>query len=87
MCKFLFTVLSLVSVAFAQTTGTATVVGTVTDNTGAVVPGAAINLVNNETKFVYNGETNAEGGYYVPNLSPGHVPSHDPGAGIQALCS
>ena len=52
MCKYLFTVLSLVSVAFAQTTGTATVVGTVTDNTGAIVPGAAINLVNTETKFV-----------------------------------
>ena len=71
MCKFLFTVLSLVSVAFAQTTGTATVVGSVTDNTGAIVPGATINLVNNETKFSYNGVTNAEGGYYVPNLSPG----------------
>jgi hypothetical protein len=71
MCKFLFALLSLVSVAFSQTTGTATVVGTLTDNTGAVVPGAAINLVNTETQFVYNGETNTEGAYYVPNLSPG----------------
>ena len=73
MCKFLFTLLSLVSVAFAQTTGTATVVGTVTDNTGAIVPGAAINLVNTETQFVYNGETNTEGAYYVPEPEPGHV--------------
>ena len=71
MCKFWFTLFSLVSVALAQTTGTATVVGTITDNTGAVVPGAAINIVNNETQFVYNGETNTEGGYYVPNLNPG----------------
>ncbi len=71
MCKFWFTFFSLVSVALAQTTGTATVVGTITDNTGAVVPGAAINIVNNETQFVYNGETNTEGGYYVPNLNPG----------------
>jgi len=71
MCKYLLTLLSFVSVAFAQTTGTATVVGNVTDNTGAVVPGAAINIVNTETQFVSNSETNTEGGYYVPNLSPG----------------
>src|ERR687896_2383100 len=71
MCKFLLVLLSLIPVAFAQTTGTATLVGTITDNTGAVVPGASVNIVNTETQFVYNGETNAEGSYYVPNLNPG----------------
>src|SRR4029078_1196134 len=71
MCKYILTVLSLVSVAFAQTTGTATVVGTITDNTGAIVPGASVSIVNTETQFVSNGETNAEGAYYVPNLKPG----------------
>ena len=71
MFRFLVILLSLLSVAFAQTTGTATVVGTVTDNTGAVVPAATINIVNIETQFVSNGETNTEGGYYVPNLNPG----------------
>jgi hypothetical protein len=55
----------------AQTTGTATLVGTVTDNTGSVVPGAAVNVVNTETQFVYNTVTNEEGSYYVPNLNPG----------------
>ena len=43
MCKYVLLLLSLVSAAFAQTTGTATMVGTITDNTGAIVPGAAIN--------------------------------------------
>ena len=71
MCKTIFVLLLLVSLAFAQTTGTATLVGTVTDNTGAIVPGATINIVNTETQFVYNGKTNPEGAYYVPNLIPG----------------
>ncbi|HYO79959.1 MAG TPA: TonB-dependent receptor [Bryobacteraceae bacterium] len=56
---------------FAQTTGTATLVGTVTDNSGALVAGATVDIVNTETQFVYNGVTNPEGSYYVPNLSPG----------------
>src|SRR5689334_22559383 len=71
MFKYVLSVLSFVSVAFAQTTGTATMVGTITDNTGAIVPGASINIVNTETQFVSNSETNSEGGYYVPNLNPG----------------
>jgi len=69
--KIFFILPLLVSAALGQTTGLATVVGTVTDNSGAVVSGAAINIVNAETQFVYNGETNNEGGYYVANLSPG----------------
>jgi hypothetical protein len=71
MCKSIFVLLSLVSAALAQTTGTATLVGTVTDNTGAVVPGATVTVVNIETQFVYNGQTSPEGSYYVPNINPG----------------
>ncbi len=63
--------LLLANLAFGQTTGTATLVGIVTDNTGAVVPGAAVTVVNTETQFVYKGTTNPEGAYYVPNLNPG----------------
>src|SRR4030095_8228590 len=71
MCKTVFGLLLLVPIAFAQTTGTATVVGTVTDNTGAIVPGAIVKIVNTEAQFVYNGLTSPEGAYYVPNLIPG----------------
>src|SRR5688500_8944791 len=71
MTKFVFTLLSLFSVVSAQTTGTAKVVGTITDNTGAVVPGATIVIVNIETQFTSQSVSSAEGAYYVPNLSPG----------------
>ena len=71
MSKVIFGLLLLVSIVFAQTTGTATLVGTVTDNTGASVPGAAVRIVNIDTQFVYSGLTNPEGAYYVPNLIPG----------------
>jgi hypothetical protein len=71
MFKSIFGLLLSVAIAFAQTTGTAILVGTVTDNTGAVVPGASVKLINTETQFVYNGLTSPEGAYYVPNLIPG----------------
>src|SRR5688572_33676 len=71
MLRFILAISLSAAMLGAQTTGTATLVGTVTDNTGAVVPGAVVNVVNTETQFVYNGVTNDEGGYYVPNLNPG----------------
>lgn len=71
MHRAVFAFLLLLPAALAQTTGTAVLVGTVTDNTGAVVPGAPVTLVNTGTSFVYNGQTNTEGNYYVPNLIPG----------------
>src|SRR5207253_4769002 len=48
-----------------------TVVGTVTDTTGAVIPGAKITVVNPETNFQFDGATNQDGYYYVPYLRPG----------------
>jgi hypothetical protein len=62
---------ALISPAVAQTTGAATIVGTVTDTTGAVIPGAKIAVVNTETNFNFEGVTNQDGYYYVPYLRPG----------------
>jgi hypothetical protein len=67
---FAFVLLTAASLQ-AQTTGSATIVGTVTDSTGAVVPGAKINVVNAETNFHFEGVTNQDGYYYVPYLRPG----------------
>ena len=39
------------------------ITGTVTDQTGAAVPGATLTLTQNETGFVYNATSNATGGY------------------------
>src|ERR1700733_2752888 len=45
--------------------------GTVTDQTGAAVPGATLTLTQNETGFVYNATSNATGGYDFPGLNVG----------------
>jgi len=57
--------------AFAQTTGSATIVGTVTDNTGAVISDAKIAIVNPSMGFNFAGATNSDGYYFVPYLRPG----------------
>ncbi len=61
----------LTSAAFAQTTGAGTIVGTVTDTSGAVVAGAKVSVVNAETGFNFESTTNNEGYYYLPYLRPG----------------
>ena len=46
----------------------ATIVGTVTDASGAVVPNAAISLTNTDTGVVRTSITNGDGQYVVPGL-------------------
>ncbi len=70
-CILILTLMSLSGIVVAQTTGAAILVGTVTDTTGAVVPGAVVNVVNVENQFVSNGVTNDQGRSYIPNLIPG----------------
>src|SRR5215467_12315084 len=59
------------SASFAQTTGAATIVGNVTDASGAAVPGATVTVVNAETNFQFGAVTNQDGYYYLPYLRPG----------------
>ena len=58
-------------VAQAQVT-TADVLGTVTDTTGAVVPGAKVTLSNTATGVVSSVESNGTGDYIFNLLTPGH---------------
>src|SRR5712664_1195608 len=60
----------LVSAAFAQGEQ-ATVTGIVTDESGAVVPNARVTVTNIETRVTREAQTNGEGQYRVPYLSPG----------------
>src|SRR5260370_29379558 len=55
----------------AQTTGAAPILGTVTDTTGAVIPGVKVTVVSTETGFHFEGVTNNDGYYYIPYLRPG----------------
>jgi len=54
-----------------SSTGTATMVGAVTDTTGSVIPGAKISVTNAAAGFVFTSVTTAEGTWYIPNLNPG----------------
>ena len=62
-------VVLVASVAFAQDAGS--IRGTVTDTTGAVVPGATVTLTNESTSFTRDVVTDARGGYYFGAVSPG----------------
>ena len=61
---------SLLSVA---QTGTATLSGTVTDPSGAVIPGVQIQVVHEDTNVSVTTSTNEAGIYVVPSLKPGQI--------------
>jgi hypothetical protein len=51
--------------------GNAVLSGTVTDSTGAAVPGAHVTATNIDTNLVLNSDSNASGLYRFPTLPPG----------------
>jgi hypothetical protein len=55
----------------ARAQATATIVGTVADSSGAVVPGVKVSVTNTGTGVVRSLETNAAGNYIAPELIPG----------------
>lgn len=57
---------------FAQTGGTGIVVGTVTDPSGAAVPGATVTLTDTATNAARTATTNDTGRYNFPNVPPGN---------------
>ena len=48
-----------------------TVLGTITDNTGGVLPGVAVNVTNTETGVVQSTVSDSQGRYAVADLTPG----------------
>src|SRR5438876_8761682 len=61
---------SLAVPSFAQRI-TATIRGTVTDSTGAVVPGASVTVKGEDTGYTRSTLTNASGVYSFPELPTG----------------
>jgi hypothetical protein len=66
LCLLLF---GLPSVSFGQN---ATIVGTVTDPSGGVIPNVNITVTNTETGWTRTIPTNDSGQYVVPNIQIGH---------------
>ena len=67
LCLFLMTLV----VAFAQT-DRGTITGTITDPTGAVIPGATLHARNVDTGAEYDTVTTATGNYTIPSLLAGN---------------
>ncbi len=70
----LFFVLAVVSLnmAFGQGVGaTGTILGTISDSTGAVLPNVKIVVTNTGTNAAFNTESNSAGDFNAPSLSPG----------------
>ena len=57
--------------AIGQETSTGTIVGTITDATGAAIPNATVTLTDVATKAIRKTLTNKEGQYTLVNVTPG----------------
>jgi Carboxypeptidase regulatory-like domain len=64
--------LLLIHPGWGQAGTTGTILGTVTDSTGAVIPGATVEITNVATNVITRVTTTATGDYTVPNLIPGN---------------
>ena len=77
-----FAVLLLVSVSACFAQSTATLAGTVTDPTGAVVPGASIKVRSLATNTIRETVSDSAGAYVVPSLQPGDYEIRTTAAGF-----
>ncbi len=62
---------------------TATIVGTVRDASGAVVPGATLIVTNIQTNITTRTQSGDDGGYVIPSLRPGQYSVSAESAGFQ----
>ena len=71
VCAFLVVAVAALGApsTFAQGGATSSLSGTVTDTSGAVVPGASVTVKNMATNAATEAVTNAEGQFIVPALN------------------
>src|ERR1700674_3323139 len=69
MCM-VFLAMAASSLVYAQAVN-ATLLGTVTDSSGAVVGNAKVTITETNTAVSRTGETNSSGNYAFPDLPPG----------------
>jgi uncharacterized surface anchored protein len=75
-------VLLLLSVGVCAAQSTATLAGTVTDPTGAVVPGANVKVRSLATNTIRETVSDSAGAYTVPSLQPGDYEIRTTAAGF-----
>jgi len=63
---------ALAAPAFAQNAGAGTITGTLSDPSGAFVPGAAVTIRNTDTAIERRIDSNEAGVYSPPFPPPGH---------------
>jgi len=80
LCVLLFGLLG--AVLWAQT-ATGRIVGTVTDQTGAIIPGVTVTVTNVDTMVTYTALSNERGDYQAPLLSIGTYTVSAEQAGFQ----
>ena len=74
-----------VSVSLLGQALSGTIVGTVTDQAGAVIPAAKVTLTNEATQFTRAVETNQSGQYVVSSFPPGKIRLEMQHPGFQKL--
>jgi hypothetical protein len=67
----LFLLLVAAGKSFGQSGASGTILGTVTDTSGAVVPNVKVTVTNTLTNVAFRTVTNSAGDYYAPSLNPG----------------
>ena len=83
--RFLFVLFAaLICFSLSTSAQQATIVGTVTDPSGAVVPNVNIAVTNTETGVAKQVQTNDSGQYVVPDLNIGHYSVKAEAAGFKA---
>jgi len=73
----------VLGVSLARASITGSISGTVTDPTGAVVPGASVVAINTQTGVQNSTETNAQGFYSFPSLPAGQYDVKITASGFQ----
>lgn len=71
LCAALSVILLLAGRAARAQATTGTILGQVTDSTGAVIPGATVTAMDEDKGVTFTGRSNGTGNYVILNLTPG----------------
>lgn len=69
--------------AYAQSDN-GSIVGTITDQTGAVIPGASVTVTNVDTGLKFEAKSNSSGEFQMPAVPRGHYKAHVNATGFQS---